>query len=430
MNDENGMFNRFKGYFSLFFNKICEDRTYIIALLIVVSILYTLIFILIHGLCYTEQILTLNSDNSFIPDFIEMLWESYKGTPYDDGCTYFPLVFLFLKFLSFMVPILSEVDTYIMPITDPRMPELCLLYAVTVIICLGFAICTIIKSISGFHQKFIIIFLILFSSAMIWTIERGNIVYMGFPLLMYYCLNYDSESDNRRALSIISLVLAVSIKPYFCVFAVLLLRELQIKRIVVTTILIFIANIVAIQFFGGLESISLLISNMIELNGSQFVFEGFKMDIINTINIVGKIINPDFFFDSMLFRIMLVMALIIESILVKNRCIGLTAAILSYIMFTNISWVYLLIFLIIPITMFMRNHEQDSTDYFFILLSLLLLVFPINIFIPVGVEHVSYIYLINAICYAIISLSLGADGIRRVITKCHGLWLEKQHDSQ
>ena len=136
-------------------------------------------------------------------------------------------------------------------------------------------------------------FFTLFSFPMIYLIERGNIIVLVLPLLLYFVNEYDSDVKYKRHLAYICLAISVAIKIYPVFFGLLLLKKKKnFKNILLCIFYGAVFFFVPFIFVGGFSQLGVLIHNIL-YTSSMFGSKGFgfKVSISNTFSLFGHVFN-------------------------------------------------------------------------------------------------------------------------------------------
>ena len=119
---------------------------------------------------------------------------------------------------------------------------------------------------------------------MLYSFDRGNIVWFCMAFLMVYIFTYDNKNKILREIGLISLAIATSIKIYPVVFGLMLLfdkRWAEAKRCIIYGVLIFFVPFLC---FGGFSEFTVLLSNL--TNASNFlgsIGHGYRLNFSNTV---------------------------------------------------------------------------------------------------------------------------------------------------
>lgn len=94
-------------------------------------------------------------------------------------------------------------------------------------------------------------FVILFSSPMLFLIDRANYLLIVFVFIAYFFVFYDSEKRLLRETALISLAFAIACKIYPAAFGLILLKNKDFKSIIKLGVYVIILFFVPFVFFEG-----------------------------------------------------------------------------------------------------------------------------------------------------------------------------------
>lgn len=193
---------------------------------------------------------------------------------------YFPLTYmlfsLFSGFNNYSGSTLN--DTYV---SHPAMLS-CVLFTLISILIFLHALNKVVRTDA------LTIFIILFSSVFLFTIERGNPIMFAAALVCYFIAYNNSPLWYERYFAMISLCVAVVLKGFPVLLGLYLLQERRFKEIIfcilITILLVFLPFL---YFKGGFDNISQLVSN-IQLHNQLFedaIYPRFGLSVFNLIAI-------------------------------------------------------------------------------------------------------------------------------------------------
>ena len=123
-----------------------------------------------------------------------------------------------------------------------------------------------------FHVAKYNLFIFVFSSSFIFTLERANSIFLGASLINYYLAYYDNISAKLRYFSLVCICLAATLKGYPVFFGLLLLKEKRYKDILFCIIFTIIIAFAPFMFMeGGFENLSKMIENT-GLNNASYIY--------------------------------------------------------------------------------------------------------------------------------------------------------------
>lgn len=317
----------------------------------------------------TVSNLLFNKDDVFM-DFFNSVVDCSGDAYGESGVIYPPLVVLFYKFCSMFFNIDS------MKASEVRETSLGMIIFVcfTIVSYILFAKLIYKYKNGSFANKSLFAFFTLFSFPMIYLIERGNIIVLVLPLLLYFVNEYDSDVKYKRHLAYICLAISVAIKIYPVFFGLLLLKKKKnFKNILLCIFYGAVFFFVPFIFVGGFSQLGVLIHNIL-YTSSMFGSKGFgfKVSISNTFSLFGHVFNHIRLFETAgtMFLIITVLAGLFLILFNKwNEDWKIYAVIsLIIILVPGFSYIYSVAYMIIPLLFFLNKKEIKWIDYIYSLL--------------------------------------------------------------
>ena len=317
----------------------------------------------------TVSNLLFNKDDVFM-DFFNSVVDCSGDAYGESGVIYPPLVVLFYKFCSMFFNIDS------MKASEVRETSLGMIIFVcfTIVSYILFAKLIYKYKNGSFANKSLFAFFTLFSFPMIYLIERGNIIVLVLPLLLYFVNEYDSDVKYKRHLAYICLAISVAIKIYPVFFGLLLLKKKKnFKNILLCIFYGAVFFFVPFIFVGGFSQLGVLIHNIL-YTSSMFGSKGFgfKVSISNTFSLFGHVFNHVRLFETAgtVFLIITVLAGLFLILFNKwNEDWKIYAVIsLIIILVPGFSYIYSVAYMIIPLLFFLNKKEIKRIDYIYSLL--------------------------------------------------------------
>lgn len=331
---------------------------------------------------YGETMLSIlhNNKADTYMDFFNSI--QYGSTPYEQKVIYPPLVNCIYAFLGHFVPE-SIFDTEgPFGVRESQYGR--------VLIGIYITICTLVYGIvireikdGSIIEKYYFLFVSIGFVPFLFILERGNIILITMCLTLVFIYGYNSENNLIRHFAMICLAVAVAFKIYPVVFGILLLREKRYKDVfwsIFYGIIIFFGPIVLL---GGIKNIKLLIVNI--FNTSQLFTTrgyGYNVNLENVLTIQGTLFS-NLSLAEKAGSILTIICMFVGSVLVlfgKYKDEWKRVAILSLLMILipSISYTYALIYMIIPLIMFLDSKgTANKTDYIYIILFVLIFI-PVN----------------------------------------------------
>ena len=317
----------------------------------------------------TVSNLLFNKDDVFM-DFFNSVVDCSGDAYGESGVIYPPLVVLFYKFCSMFFNIDSMKASEVREISLGMIIFVCF----TIVSYILFAKLIYKYKNGSFANKSLFAFFTLFSFPMIYLIERGNIIVLVLPLLLYFVNEYDSDVKYKRHLAYICLAISVAIKIYPVFFGLLLLKKKKnFKNILLCIFYGAVFFFVPFIFVGGFSQLGVLIHNIL-YTSSMFGSKGFgfKVSISNTFSLFGHVFNHVRLFETAgtMFLIITVLAGLFLILFNKwNEDWKIYAVIsLIIILVPGFSYIYSVAYMIIPLLFFLNKKETKWIDYIYSLL--------------------------------------------------------------
>lgn len=210
-----------------------------------------------------------------------------------------------------------------------------------------------------FTQAILIIFI---SAPVMFTFERGNIVWLALVLTLYFTSYYHSENKLKKELSYIALALAASIKIYPAIFGLLLLKEKKWKEAIRTLFYGIACFFIPFFYFDGLKSLKAMgvslfrMSEIAESRGHTGL--GLNVSFLNICKTFFAIFNVEFNNTVYLIaKTIVIVLLLLSFIIIKNKWKNVLSLVLLAILLPGTNYYYAMTFLIIPF------FEMLNTDY-------------------------------------------------------------------
>lgn len=232
-------------------------------------------------------------------------------------------------------------------------------------------------------QKNLFVGLMTFSTGIIWSIERGNIVIIAMACTMYFCFNYESLETRCKEISYLLLGVAISLKIYPVLFCLLLLKKKDYKSIVKVGIYVSILTILPLLLTGGMNTVFGYIGSLFNQVSSE---SNLRVGYLNGLSIMYTIFRllgiESIFLDNIwVFRVINYCVCLLMSVLsvyfVKKKWVTILTLVFAMFLLPGITHTYMLCFVLIPLVMFVNeentiNVETVLTIIGFILLTTLL----------------------------------------------------------
>lgn len=300
--------------------------------------------------------------NDMFNDFFHCIYLVSSGEPlygqFAMAC-YPPLAFVFYKIFGIFIP--EEVRAnFVMN----NIPVAILGYFfVTVFGIFVFSVLIWKLKKGNYLVKILFLMGILFSVPFIYLIERGNLLLYSISFLLFFLCGYDSPNKGVRECANIALVISAVLKIYPVFFGILLLREkryAEIGRCILYGLILFF---VPFFIFGDISQFGMLISN-IKMTNADFsqLGTGYRIDLSSTIVLLMNILGVSIGQESMKLHILkwfIFFGTMILSLLAKEKNETILFITLMIVMLTEFSWIYNMVYLIIPL-IFYANEDKCS----------------------------------------------------------------------
>ncbi|MBQ9607992.1 MAG: DUF2029 domain-containing protein [Lachnospiraceae bacterium] len=192
-------------------------------------------------------------NNSFMDFFnpfnVSMLKHPYDSVTIGEFSFFSPLYLLIFRLFSYFAkPEIYDFDkSYLVHFTETM-----LIYIIFAVITTAALAIIIYNNKKGnIPTKIWFLFLMIFSAPMIYNYEQGSLVILAVIFVFLYILGFNNEKAYVRQLSVLSLALAVCIKPYALIFLILLLREKKFKETLFGLLYTVLLWLIPSFFVGG-----------------------------------------------------------------------------------------------------------------------------------------------------------------------------------
>ncbi len=279
-----------------------------------------------------------------------------------EGCCFPPFAYLFYLFVNRILPTDG----------DPSMNEYRMIPATTILYFCGVAFCMMVIALFVYEalenkkaQALLACALILFSEPFFaGAIERGNSVLLTLVLLLGFLYCKDSEKPLLREVALFLLVAAACFKIYPAVFGFLYLREKRYREFIRLVIYGAILFFVPFAFFGGVRGLLALLSNLKNVGAKpttdiytisgclQWLWSRLasSQEIPLSVQRAGKILS-----------VVYLLAALVCTWFEKEEWKRFLYLGSLMIIFTNSSYPYTTIYLLLPLLSFLRHHADGKS---------------------------------------------------------------------
>lgn len=355
----------------------------------------------------------------YFMDFFNVLHGLFNG-PYTYGSIYPSLPQLIYKILLRLVPYdIAGKSPSVIRATQSG--EIVFLFYMLITLLIFFILLMEVKK--GLKiEKYIFAFIILFSAPFLFQFERANIIFVALLFLMIFVFFKDSKNRIVREFALVSLAISGAIKFYPALFGLLLIKDRRYKDFFKISIYGLALFILPFFMVGGISQLPILVKNVFSTSDVTTNWGvGYAVNIQNTIRILfgflGDFGKNSIIIARILSLVILVLGLVSAFFL---RSKWKTVALLTLLMILTpvISYEYTLIFMLIPLIMFLDRKEKELLDYLY-LACLILMFIPFTLgkidSINNGFGHpalpLTYGILIQNIALSIMAIYLIREGL-------------------
>lgn len=328
-----------------------------------------------------------NSD--YFMDFFNNLYMLFLG-PYSpsNSSIYPPLAHLIYKPIARLIPI-DVIVKGSFAIRTSESGQIALLMYVLVTLLFFFILLIEIKKGSKV-EKYMFSFIILFSAPFLYQFERANIIFVALLFSMIFVFFKDSKKPIIREIALISLAVSVGIKLYPALFVLLLMKERRFRDVLRVSSYIAVFLILPFFAFGGIGSMVNIFKNIFSTS-NLFLNSGvgYAVNLQNITRIIfalfGDFSSNPVFISSIFSFVMLIFG-IFSSLLLRSK--WKTIALLSSltVLVPSISWEYTLVFMAIPLIMFLDSEDKEKWTNYLYLTCFILVFIP---FVLPGVDNIN-----------------------------------------
>lgn len=359
--------------------------------IIISIIIYLAIFFFSKGRLGRE--IFFDDGNDTFMDFFNVVYMNYGMDPIPKNI-YPPFAaMLMLPFYSIIPREIVQSGAFAMKGTQAGLVSL-LLFIIISIFSLFIAI-DYCKKGNNIEKK-IFLGITLLSMPFLFQFERQNLIIFSLIFLMAFIFLKDNTNIIVREIALISLACSACIKFYPAIFGLILIKEKRFKeafRAIIYGVVIFI---LPFFIFGGIGKLNDLIKNILFTNKDTLsVGFGLKVDMINLIRTFGFILKLDeinVINFATKFNYLVIALSIPATIYLKSKWKSVTLLTCVIVATPSFSWIYNLIYFIIPIMMFLDTKEsRGKSDYFFLIPFITILIPVISgVFISKGRFNLTY----------------------------------------
>lgn len=339
-----------------------------------------------RGTVLWEQIFQHDLTDCFM-DYFHSVKDSTMENPYSYGVLYPPVAYIFYRLLALLIP-----EKAVMVgghILRQNYQSMMVFFFYTVFTVLGFAY-ILRKFYKDLKTQSLFIFLMITSAPFLFMAERGNCVIIAFIFLGIFLLWKDSDNKVKRELALIALALSFCFKIYPAIFGIMLIKEKRYKeaiRCIIYALLLFLVPFFIIG--NGLGAVGQWVEgirhNMDKESGVEAGI-GYKINFTSTYIALSAIFlrirNTELYMG-----LMSTFGMVTSGITFLAACLckkpRKTIELLTCFMlgFPGFSFQYMLIFMAIPLAMFLEEDKKfDIMDFLYLVLYIFqFILFTVNI---------------------------------------------------
>lgn len=209
--------------------------------------------------------------------------------------------------------------------------------------------------------------LLLLTPAMMYTVERGNLIILTFLFSLLFLAGYRSENVLVRNLAYACLGLATALKIYPVVLGLLAVRERNKRYITECLAWGVLCVFLPFAFFGGYVSILYYVRNVTASFAKfSFGYDGGIINYSNTWLFLGEYVLGDVLLGKRIAELTLyplTLLLVACALLARERWRALLALTLILVLFPGFSIYYMAIFFIAPLLALLTAPRTGRTDW-------------------------------------------------------------------
>ena len=308
---------------------------------------------LTHGQAFIDQMYSKSTDTFY--DFTVSVISARDPAEY--GGMYPPLAQLIFHLIANLLP--PEYDSYTLyDLINSPLGAIYVLYYFLFFLMAYFAV---IKKVLHVPQRiqFFFVFSTLLSVPFIYGLQRGNIIFVCLPLMLFFVEYYDSQNPKIQILAMGALAIAAGIKLYPAMLGLLLVKKRMWKQTGVCVLLGLLAVILPAMYYDGANTIFLvaqrLMSTTVAYDDRGF---GHQLGFKNFIDILNAAWHTQISADIMFIVLVIVMFANILICKVKWRLLVILCA--AMVLWPGFSTNYAMIMMIVPLVYFL-NYRSSFT---------------------------------------------------------------------
>jgi len=267
---------------------------------------------------------------------------------------------------------------------------------------------------------------------------RGNYIFLSLVLSAFFFMFYRDKRAALRELSYIALALSVGIKLYPAVFALILIRDKRWKEFL--RVVLYCAVFVVVPFFffegGFMANVKSFITNLQVFSNQPYKFYNaigvytnfysYGVSAANFVRVIycaltgtAMIECPDYVgLIGLIFNLAFMAIIVFSAMVTPSRWKHVAAMVLVQTLFPDPSYVYSLVFMFIPIVMFIVDKNKKTGKDIFYALLFVIIMSPLQLGYVIAPyeKGLQYGYTVSNLLQTVgmlaLAIALFADGVR------------------
>ncbi|MDO4563671.1 MAG: glycosyltransferase family 87 protein [Clostridia bacterium] len=340
-------------------------------------------------------------------DFFNCIIHVNGGDPYSLGCIYPPLAYIVFGLFYILTPTAMRTESaFALRSSQLGMMEFFFFSLIVVLL-----LATVLYSLRAHSWRgmFFSAFT-LFSPIFVFAFERGNIVTLAFVLTAMFFLFKDSNNVLVRHCAFICLALAAGIKVYPAIFGFVLILEKRWKDSAICVLYGLLAFFLPFLFFGGFSQVGVLMENIFNFSARSGYH--YRVELSNTFEFfLVRVFGMGDMGEKLSAAAAAVIVLLCgaTAFFQNERWKSVCAFALLTAIAPGTSYIYSLVFMAIPLAMFLSKKDFRRIDIVYAALFAML-------FVPVRFMNDSLYYENTLVTLTCVLERVGAAAIALVLT--------------
>lgn len=357
--------------------------------------------------------------NNHYWDLFTSIYHNFLRTPYEEGVIYPPGA----NFICWIMSNFFSYTQYHYGVNNMRDSQIGMfMMLIFLLSTMTFLIALLYKDfIAHSIEKLLFIITLLFSAPFIREISKINIITLCVILTYFFLLFRNQSKKYIQILAFVCLACAVSIKIYPVFLGLFLLKEKKWKETAICLVIGATIFFLPFFFFGGITGLPLMLKNI--FNTTTIFTEnglGFKINIANTVNIIGELLNADSNNVQLIgntLNYFILCCAIFSFFFLKHNWQSVTLLSLIFLSYPSFSNSYAILFLVPALVMFLNTEKETTIQNIFYVTLFVLLFAPMcfggqDIFPSLkGVTRVNLFTFIESIAIILLEIALIIEGL-------------------